>query len=60
MEDYEGYDIFHTYELGNAVLLSQRFVDFCIENDLTNLHCSIAEQYMQWASAYFLDGDEDA
>lgn len=60
MDDYEGYDIFYIYELGDAVLLSQRFVDFCKENNLTNLHYTIAEQYMQWASAYFLDGDETA
>lgn len=60
MEEYEGYDIFHTYELGDNVLLSQRFVDFCKENDLSNLHYTIVEKHMQWASAYFLDGDEDA
>lgn len=58
-EAYEGYDIFQIYEIGSAIV-SQRFVDVCRENDLTNLHVTPAETYGQWAAAYFLDGDEDA
>ena len=37
-EEYEGYDIFHTYELCDTTFLSRRFVDVCRENRLTNLH----------------------
>lgn len=37
-EQYEGYDIFFTYELGTTTFLSRRFVDACRENRLTNLH----------------------
>ena len=37
-EQYEGYDIFFTYELGTTTFLSRRFVDVCRENRLTNLH----------------------
>ena len=40
MEAYEGYDIFHIYELGETTFVSQRFVDFCQEKKLTNfLYC---------------------
>lgn len=60
MDVYEGYDIFQIYEMGNAVFVSQRFMDVCNENHLTNLHVTAAENYGQWAAAYFLDGDEDA
>lgn len=59
-DNYEGYDIFQIYELGDAVFLSQRFVDFCNENNLTNLHFSPAQVYGQWMASYFLDGNEDA
>lgn len=37
MEQYEGYDIFQIYEMGTRVFLSQRFIDFCEDNKLTNL-----------------------
>lgn len=60
VDAYEGYDIFHIYELGSVAIVSQRFVDVCRENGLTNLHVTPAEIYGQWAAAYFLDGDEDA
>lgn len=55
---FEGYDIFQTYKLGNTVLLSQRFVDFCNENKFTNLHFAPAEKHGRWAASYFLDGIE--
>lgn len=35
LEQYEGYDIFHIYELGNCVFLSQKFVDMCKQEKLT-------------------------
>ncbi len=60
VDAYEGYDIFHIYELGDLALVSQRFVDVCQKNNLTNLHITPTEQYGQWAAAYFLDGEEDA
>lgn len=60
MEAYEGYDIFHIYEMGNTVFLSQRFVDFCREAGLTNLHFTPARKYGRWAAEYFLDGNENA
>ncbi len=31
-------DIFHTYELGGAVFLSERFINVCQENNLTGLY----------------------
>lgn len=60
MDSFEGFDIFQIYELGDTVFLSQRFVDLCIANKLTNLHYSLAEKHGRWAAAYFLDGNEDA
>lgn len=60
MDSFEGFDIFQIYELGDIVFLSQRFVDLCIANNLTNLHCSLAGNYGRWAAEYFLDGNEDA
>ena len=58
MDNYEGYDIFQTYEMGNIVLLSQRFVNFCRENSLTNLHCTPIQTYGKREAEYFLDGIE--
>lgn len=60
MEAYEGYDMFHIYELGGTVFLSQRFVDVYRESGLTNLHFGPAEKHGRWMAAYFLDGNEDA
>lgn len=60
MDFYENYDIFQIYELGKTVLLSQRFVDFYMEENLTGLCFGPAQKHGQWAAAYFLDGDEDA
>lgn len=45
MEQYEGYDIFHTYELCSTTFLSRRFVDVCRKYRLTNLHFTPAEKY---------------
>lgn len=58
-ERYEGYDIFFTYELGESAFLSQRFVDVCRENGLTNLHFRPAAKYGTKEARYFLDGIED-
>lgn len=38
MEGYEGYDVFYTIDNGSLLFVSQRFVDVCRENGLTNLH----------------------
>lgn len=59
-DEYEGYDIFQTYEMGDQIFLSQKFVNFCKEQHLTNLHYSNTEIHGRWATAYFLDGDENA
>lgn len=59
-DEYEGYDIFQIYELGNTVFLSQKFVDFYRENTLTNLHFRPVKKYGDWESSYFLDGNEEA
>ena len=59
MDDYEGFDIFQTYELGNTVCLSQQFVDFCRENGLTNLHCTPAQKSGGEVARYFLDNVEE-
>lgn len=45
MEQYEGYDIFFTYELCATTFLSRRFVDVCRKNGLTNLHFTPAEKF---------------
>ena len=58
-EQYEGYDIFFTYELGETAFLSKRFVDVCRENGLTNLHFRPAAKYGTKEAKYFLDGIED-
>ena len=55
---YEGYDIFHIYEMGDAVFLSQKFVDFYKESGLTNLHFNPAETHDQQAVSYFLGDNE--
>lgn len=44
MENFEGYDIFHTFENCSTVFVSQRFVDVCRAHGLTNLHvCPIQD-----------------
>lgn len=58
MEQYEGYDIFFTYELGGDAILSKRFVDVCQANGLTNLHYRPAAKTGAKEAAYFLDGVE--
>ena len=58
-EEYEGYDIFHTYELGGRVFLSQRFVDVYLQNGLTNLNYVPAEEYGREDTEYFFDGGEN-
>lgn len=58
MEQYEGYDIFFTYELGGEAILSKRFVDVCQANGLTNLHYRPAAKTGAKEAAYFLDGVE--
>lgn len=58
-EQYEGYDIFFTYELCGATFLSKRFVDVCQANGLTNLHYRPAAKYGAKEATYFLDGNED-
>lgn len=56
MENFEEYDIFHVYEMGSLVFLSQRFVDFCRRESLTNLHCTPVHRYGKQSAEYFLDG----
>lgn len=56
---YEGYDIFQTYELGDSIILSQRFVDFYKENALSNLHFRLADKYGLDIATYFLNDHED-
>ena len=58
-EQSEGYDIFFTSEMGGLALLSQRFVDVCRENGLTNLHFRPATNFLEKEARYFLDGIED-
>ena len=60
MEEYEGYDIFQVYEMGNQLFLSQRFIDMAGEFGLTNLHCKPAEKHGEQSWKYFLEGDENA
>ena len=58
--DYEGYDIFQIYELGNTVFLSERFVKFYESSKLTNLYYGPAQKHDAWAASYFLDDNENA
>ena len=60
MEEFEGYDIFQVYEMGNILFLSQRFIDMVQALGLTNLHCKSAEKHGEQAWKYFLEGDENA
>ena len=60
IREYEGYDIFQTYEMCDIVFFSKKFVDFYRESGLTNLHFVPAKKHGAWISAYFLDGDENA
>lgn len=60
MNAYEGYDIFHCYEMGEHVFLSQRFIDVCKENNLTNLFYTPSEAFGRELYEYFVDGNEDA
>lgn len=59
-DEYEGYDIFQIYELGDTVFLSERFVEFYEKSGLTNLRYDPARKHGAWAASYFLDGNEDA
>lgn len=59
MDQYEGYDIFFTYELSGTAFLSGRFVNVCQANGLTNLHFTPVAKYGSKEAAYFLDGVED-
>lgn len=59
MEEYEGFDIFQIYEMGNQLFLSRRFMDVAGEWGLTNLHCAPAEKHDAQFWAYFIDGDEN-
>lgn len=52
------YDMFHIYELGDTVLLSQRFVDFYHQSGLTGLCFSPAKEYGR-ESTDFLFGKEN-
>ena len=45
MEQYEGFDLFHIYELGTIVFASQKFVDFIKNHLFTNLYCEPLEEY---------------
>jgi uncharacterized protein YbaR (Trm112 family) len=45
MEQYEGYDIFQTYEQGDTLFVSQRFIDFVQARKLTNFHCCPAHKW---------------
>ncbi len=60
MQEYEGFDIFQIYEMGNQLFLSQRFMDMAGELGLTNLRCTPAEMHGAQFWAYFIDGDENA
>ena len=54
--EYEGYDIFHTYETGGWMFLSRRFVDVCEAQKLTNLHYKPADKHeTHFAAEFFAD-----
>ena len=37
LKNYTGTDIFKIYELGDAVFVSQQFIDFCNQYSLSNI-----------------------
>lgn len=49
------YDLFHIYELGDTVLLSQRFVDFYRESGLTGLCFVPAKEYGRELTDFLFD-----
>ncbi len=59
MEEYEGQDLFHTYELGDTVIVSGRFVELCKNCGLNNLHYEPVQRHGSRIASYFLDGDEN-
>ena len=59
MEEYEGFDIFQTYEMNNTLFVSQRFLDMAGKWGLTNLYCTPAEQHGRDLWTYFIDGAEN-
>lgn len=53
LKEYEGYDIFQIYELGNTLFLSQRFIDMIGEWGFTNLCCTPASDHGRDMWDYF-------
>lgn len=45
MEEFEHYDIFQTYEMRKTLFVSKRFVEFCKDKGLTNLHCCPSSEW---------------
>ncbi len=60
MKEYEGYDIFQTYELCNQMFVSQRFMDMVEKLNLTGLHCKQVEQYRCECWEYIFPDNENA
>ena len=44
--NWAGEDIFHMHEMGSAIYLSQKFVNFCKKNELTNLKCINTKEFL--------------
>ena len=60
MDEYEGYDIFQTYEMCDTLFLSQRFLDMVKEWELTNMYCKPSRTQGEQTWKYFLEGVENA
>lgn len=43
--NWKGEDIFHLYEMGSTIFVSQKFVDFCLENKFGNFKCINTKDY---------------
>jgi hypothetical protein len=47
-----GEDVFHLYEMGGSVYVSQKFIDFCLEHRFTNLKYINTKDYISLPYGY--------
>ena len=45
--NWKGEDIFHIYEMGSTIFISQKFVDFCLDNNFSNFKCINTRDYQR-------------
>lgn len=57
MDGFEGYDVFKTYEMGDIMFFSERFVDFCLQNKFTNFSYASIDEYGRDISDFLFEDD---